>query len=188
MPVPSLTIRKPDDWHVHLRDGAMLEAVALSTAKTFGRAIVMPNLSPPVTTLAAAGRRGDFGRSALLATRAFAARFAREMRGQHPGMIHAGGYSAAMHYLKSAASLGVTAARADGAAAIRRMKEMPTNDPLFGPGQVRADGRKIHPMHLFLVKSPGESRGPWDYFKLLRSLPAGQSFRPMAEGGCALAR
>ena len=121
-------------------------------------------------------------------TRAFAARFAREMRGQHPGMIHAGGYSAAMHYLKSAASLGVTAARADGAAAIRRMKEMPTNDPLFGPGQVRADGRKIHPMHLFLVKSPGESRGPWDYFKLLRSLPAGQSFRPMAEGGCALAR
>ncbi|NCY24995.1 MAG: ABC transporter substrate-binding protein [Alphaproteobacteria bacterium] len=121
-------------------------------------------------------------------TRAFAARFAREMRGQHPGMIHAGGYSAAMHYLKSAASLGVAAARADGAAAIRRMKEMPTNDPLFGPGQVRADGRKIHPMHLFLVKSPGESRGPWDYFQLLRSLPAGQSFRPMAEGGCALAR
>jgi branched-chain amino acid transport system substrate-binding protein len=82
----------------------------------------------------------------------------------------------------------VAAARADGAAAIRRMKEMPTNDPLFGPGQVRADGRKIHPMHLFLVKSPGESRGPWDYFQLLRSLPAGQSFRPMAEGGCALAR
>ncbi|WP_353210519.1 ABC transporter substrate-binding protein [Rhodovarius sp.] len=121
-------------------------------------------------------------------TRAFAARFAREMRGQHPGMIHAGGYSAAMHYLKAAASLGVAAARADGAAAIRRMKEIPTNDPLFGPGQVRADGRKIHPMHLFLVKSPGESRGPWDYFKLLRSLPAGQSFRPMAEGGCALAR
>jgi branched-chain amino acid transport system substrate-binding protein len=121
-------------------------------------------------------------------TRAFAARFAREMRGQHPGMIHAGGYSAAMHYLKAAASLGVAAARADGAAAIRRMKEIPTNDPLFGPGQVRADGRKIHPMHLFLVKSPGESRGPWDYFKLLRSLPAGQSFRPMAEGSCALAR
>ena len=121
-------------------------------------------------------------------TRAFAARFAREMRGQHPGMIHAGGYSAAMHYLKAAASLGVAAARADGAAAIRRMKEIPTNDPLFGPGQVRADGRKIHPMHLFLVKSPGDSRGPWDYFKLLRSLPAGQSFRPMAEGSCALAR
>lgn len=121
-------------------------------------------------------------------TRAFAARFAREMRGQHPGMIHAGGYSAAMHYLKAAASLGVAAARADGAATIRRMKEMPTNDPLFGPGQVRADGRKIHPMHLFLVKSPGESRGPWDYFQLLRSLPAGESFRPMAEGGCALAR
>ncbi len=121
-------------------------------------------------------------------TRAFAARFARELRGQHPGMIHAGGYSAVTHYLKAAASLGVAAAKADGAAAIRRMKEMPTDDPLFGPGRVRADGRKIHPMHLFQVKAPAESRGPWDYFKLLRSLPAEESFRPMAEGGCALVR
>lgn len=121
-------------------------------------------------------------------SRAFAERFARELRGQRPGMIHAGGYSAALHYLKAAASLGVPAARADGTAAIRRMKEMPTNDPLFGPGRVRADGRKIHPMHLFQVKTPAESRGPWDYFRLVRSLPAEESFRPMAEGGCALAR
>jgi branched-chain amino acid transport system substrate-binding protein len=122
------------------------------------------------------------------ATRAFAARFARERNGQYPGMIHAGGYSATMHYLKAMASLGVAQGKADGAVAVRRMKEMPADDPLFGPGMVRADGRKIHSMHLFQVKAPGESRGPWDYFKPLHSVPPGESFRPLAEGGCALVR
>jgi len=121
-------------------------------------------------------------------TRAFADRFARALPGHRPGMIHAGGYSAALHYLRAAASLGVGEARADGAATIRRMKQMPTDDPLFGPGRVRADGRKLHPMHLFQVKTPAESRGPWDYFRLVRSIPAEGSFRPMAEGGCALVR
>ena len=121
-------------------------------------------------------------------SRAFAERFSRALSGQRPGMIHAGGYSAALHYLKAATSLGVPAAKADGAATIRRMKEMPTDDPLFGPGRVRQDGRKIHPMHLFQVKTPAESRGPWDYFRLIRSLPAETSFRPMEQGGCALVR
>jgi len=121
-------------------------------------------------------------------TRAFSERFLRERNGQRPGMIHAGGYSAAVHYLKAVASLGVAQGKADGAAVIRRMKEMPTDDSLFGQGTVRADGRKIHPMHLFQVKAPTESRGAWDYFKLLQSVPAGQAFRPMAEGGCALVR
>ncbi|WP_424810994.1 ABC transporter substrate-binding protein [Roseococcus sp. YIM B11640] len=121
-------------------------------------------------------------------TRAFAERFARERGGQRPGMIHAGGYSATMHYLKSIASLGAAQGKADGAAVVRRMKEMPTDDPLFGRGTVRADGRKIHSMHLFQVKAPSESRGAWDYFKLLQSVPPEQSFRPMAEGGCPLVR
>ncbi len=121
-------------------------------------------------------------------TRAFTERFVRERDGQRPGMIHAGGYSAAMHYLKAVASLGVVQGKADGAAVVRRMKEMPTDDPLFGQGTVRADGRKIHSMHLFQVKTPAESRGAWDYFKLLHSVPPEQSFRPMAEGGCPLVR
>lgn len=121
-------------------------------------------------------------------TRAFAARFARERGGQHPGMIHAGAYSATLHYLKSVAALGAAQGKADGAAVIRRMKEMPTDDPLFGQGRVREDGRKIHPMQLFQVKTPAESRGAWDYFKLLQTVPTEQAFRPVAQGGCALVR
>ena len=68
------------------------------------------------------------------------------------------------------------------------MKELPTDDPLFGKGEVRADGRKIHDMHLFQVKSPSESKGPWDYYKFVRSTPAAEAFRPLAEGGCPLVK
>jgi len=122
------------------------------------------------------------------ASRAFARRFQPLYRGIMPTHIHAGGYSATLHYLKAVASMGVAAAKADGAAVIRRMKEMPTEDPLFGRGVVRADGRKIHPAHLYQVKSPAESRGPWDYYRRLRTIPAEQAFRPIAEGGCPMVR
>jgi branched-chain amino acid transport system substrate-binding protein len=66
------------------------------------------------------------------------------------------------------------------------MKAMPTDDPLFGKGSIRRDGRKMHPMYLFEVKKPGESRGAWDYYKLIETIPAEQAFRPLAEGGCKL--
>ncbi len=122
------------------------------------------------------------------ASRAFARRFQPLYRGIMPTHIHAGGYSATLHYLKAVASMGVAAAKADGAAVIRRMKEMPTDDPLFGRGMIRADGRKIHPAHLFQVKSPAESRGPWDYYRRLRTVPAEQAFRPISEGGCPMVR
>jgi branched-chain amino acid transport system substrate-binding protein len=69
-----------------------------------------------------------------------------------------------------------------------RMKAMPTDDDAFGPGSIRPDGRKLHPVLLLQVKSPEESRGPWDYYKLLRTTPPEQAFRPMAEGGCPLVR
>jgi branched-chain amino acid transport system substrate-binding protein len=120
------------------------------------------------------------------ASRAFARRFQPLYRNIMPTHIHAGGYSATLHYLKAAASMGVAAAKADGAAVIRRMKEMPTEDPLFGRGVVRADGRKIHPAYLHQVKAPAESRGPWDYYRRLRTIPADQAFRPLAEGGCTM--
>jgi branched-chain amino acid transport system substrate-binding protein len=120
------------------------------------------------------------------ASRAFARRFQPLYRGIMPTHIHAGGYSATLHYLRAVASMGVAEAKADGAAVIRRMKEMPTNDPLFGRGMVRADGRKIHPAYLYQVKAPAESRGPWDYYRRLRTIPAEQAFRPMAEGGCPM--
>jgi branched-chain amino acid transport system substrate-binding protein len=121
-------------------------------------------------------------------SRAFSRRFAPLYRNIMPTQIHAGGYSATLHYLKAVASMGVAAAKADGAAVIRRMKEMPTDDPLFGRGAVRADGRKIHPAYLYQVKAPAESRYPWDYYRRLRTIPAEQAFRPMAEGGCAMVR
>ena len=76
----------------------------------------------------------------------------------------------------------------DSAAVMAKMKELPTDDPLFGKGSVRADGRKMHDMYLFEVKKPGESKGPWDYYKQISVLPAEQAFRPIGEGNCPLVR
>jgi branched-chain amino acid transport system substrate-binding protein len=120
------------------------------------------------------------------ASRAFTRRFQPQFRQLVPNHIHAGCYSAVLHYLKAVQGLGVANAKADGAAAIRRMKEMPTEDPLFGRGEVRADGRKIHPSFLYQVKSPAESRAPWDYYRRLRTVPAEQAFRPIRDGGCPM--
>ena len=119
------------------------------------------------------------------ANRAFTKRFAPQYKGVHPTMVHAGVYSAVLHYLKAVEALK---SDADGKAVVAKMKEMPTDDKLFGKGTVRADGRKIHPMYLFEVKTPAESKGPWDYYKLRATIPAEEAFRPMAEGGCPLVK
>jgi branched-chain amino acid transport system substrate-binding protein len=103
-------------------------------------------------------------------------------------MNHAGGYAAVLHYLKVVADMGVAQAKADGRAVVARMKAMPTDDDCFGPGRIREDGRKLHPAYLFQVKAPGESRGEWDYYKLLQTTPAEEAFRPLAEGGCPFVR
>jgi branched-chain amino acid transport system substrate-binding protein len=76
----------------------------------------------------------------------------------------------------------------DGAAVVAKMKELPTEDRLYGKGYVRQDGRKIHPMYLFEVKKPAESKGPWDYYKLRATIPAEQAFRPLAESDCPLVK
>ncbi|GGG38980.1 ABC transporter permease [Caldovatus sediminis] len=121
-------------------------------------------------------------------TRAFAQR-ARAVAGQVPlGMAQAGDYSAVLHYLKAVADMGVAQAKADGRAVVARMKAMPTDDDAFGPGRIREDGRKLHPAYLFEVKAPEESRGPFDYYKLLQTTPAEEAFRPLNEGGCPLVR
>jgi branched-chain amino acid transport system substrate-binding protein len=121
-------------------------------------------------------------------TRAFTNRVKPHLAGNMPAMSHAGCYSAVLHYLKAAADMGAAQAKADGAAAVGRMKAMPTDDDCFGAGSIRADGRKIHPSYLFEVKTPSESKGPWDYYKLLQTTPAEEAFRPLAEGGCPLVR
>lgn len=121
-------------------------------------------------------------------TRGFSKRFAPLVGGRMPSMIQAGDYSATLHYLKAVRALGPERAGASGRAVVEAMKAMPTEDPLFGRGSVRIDGRKVNPMYLFQVKSPEESRYPWDYYKLVRAIPADQAFRPLAEGGCDLVR
>jgi branched-chain amino acid transport system substrate-binding protein len=117
-------------------------------------------------------------------TRAFAKRFAPQDKGIHPTMIHAGVYSAVTHYLKAVESLKSD----DGTKVIAQMKATPTDDPLFGKGSIRVDGRKIHPAFLVEVKKPAESKGPWDYYKVRATIPADQAFRPLADGGCPLVK
>jgi branched-chain amino acid transport system substrate-binding protein len=108
------------------------------------------------------------------------------MNGWMPSMIQAGDYSANWHCLKAMTALGLDKARASGRAVVQQMKAMPTDDSLFGKGVVRADGRVLHPMYLFQVKSPGESKYPWDYYKLVRTVDAEHAFRPLGEGGCPM--
>ena len=117
-------------------------------------------------------------------TRAFAKRFAERNRGIHPTMIHAGVYAGVTHYLKAVEALKTD----EGAKVIAKMKELPTDDPLFGKGTIRADGRKVHPAYLFEVKKPAESKGPWDYYKLRATIPAEQAFRPIDQGDCPLVK
>ncbi len=117
-------------------------------------------------------------------TRAWSKRFAERHHGAMPTMVQAGVYSAVLHYLKAVEALKSD----DGTRVIVRMKETPTDDPLFGKGVVRADGRKIHPMYLFEVKKPSEAKGPWDYYKVRATIPAEQAFRPLAEGDCPLVK
>jgi len=117
-------------------------------------------------------------------TRAWSKRFAAANGGKEPTMVQAGVYSGVLHYLKA-----VSAAKTDdGPKVVAKMKEMPTDDPLFGKGTVRADGRKIHNAYLFEVKKPSESKGPYDYYKLRATIPAAEAFRPLNEGGCSLVK
>ncbi|WP_458096650.1 ABC transporter substrate-binding protein [Roseomonas sp. WA12] len=121
-------------------------------------------------------------------TRNLANKVKGTMGGAMPTMWQAGCYSAALHYLKAVADMGAAQARASGAETVARMKAMPTDDDAFGAGSIRQDGRKLHPSFLFEVKTPGESKGAWDYYKLLRTVPVEEAWRPMADGGCSLVR
>ena len=116
------------------------------------------------------------------ATRAWAKRFAAANNGKYPSMVHAGVYSSVTHYLKAVAAIKSD----DGAKVVAQMKKTPTDDPLFGKGEVRADGRKTHPVYLVEVKKPSESKGPYDYYKIRATIPAAEAFRPVADGGCPL--
>ncbi len=121
-------------------------------------------------------------------TRAFSERLKPAAPSKRPTMVHAGDYSGTLHYLKAVKAVGAAEAKKDGAAVVARMKAMPTEDECFGAGTIREDGRKLHPSYLFEVKSPAESKGPWDYYKLLATTPAADAFRPLNQGGCPLVK
>jgi branched-chain amino acid transport system substrate-binding protein len=120
-------------------------------------------------------------------TRAFSKRFSERMKNKAmPSMVQAGVYSGLIHYFKTLDALGGNPH--DGAKVVAKMKELPTDDALFGKGSIRVDGRKIHPAYLFEVKKPEESKGPWDYYKLVGTTPADQAFRPLSESACPLVK
>jgi len=117
-------------------------------------------------------------------TRTFSKRFAEKMGGQMPTMNQAGTYAGLLHYLKAVAA---TKSK-DAQTVMAWMKANPTDDPLFGKGTIRVDGRKIHDMYLFEVKKPAESKGEWDLYKQLATIPGPEVFRPLNEGGCPLVK
>ena len=117
-------------------------------------------------------------------TRAFQKRIQPKTPGIFPNMTQAGDYGVVLHYLKAAASMGASAAKADGRATVAKMKSMPTDDDCFGPGTIREDGRALHPVYLMQAKTPAESSSEWDLLKLIATTPANEAWRPLNEGGC----
>jgi branched-chain amino acid transport system substrate-binding protein len=117
------------------------------------------------------------------ASRSWTRRWQVEQRGKYPSSTQAGVYSSVIHYLKAVEALK---SDADGRAVAAKMKEMATDDPLFGKGSVRVDGRKVHDVYLLEVKKPDESKYPGDFAKLRATIPAAEAFRPLKDGGCPL--
>jgi branched-chain amino acid transport system substrate-binding protein len=119
-------------------------------------------------------------------TRAFTKRFMERFKKNPPTMVQAGVYSSLIHYFKALEALGGNPH--DGRAVVAKMKELPTDDPLFGKGSIRADGRKIHPAYLFEVKKPSESKYPWDYYRLIATIPADEAWLPLEKSVCPLVK
>src|SRR5437764_1283196 len=121
------------------------------------------------------------------ATRAFSKRFAAlASKGAMPSMTQAGNYAMVLHYLKAMEALGGNPH--DGAKVVAKMKELPTDDPLFGKGPLRADGRRLIPAYLFEVKKPDESKGPWDYYKQIATISAEDAAKPLEASECPLVK
>jgi branched-chain amino acid transport system substrate-binding protein len=117
-------------------------------------------------------------------TRAFTDRVRPKTPNNWPNMVHAGCYSATLHYLKTVHDMGAAEAKKDGVATVARMKKMPVEDDCFGKTTIREDGRHLTPSFLFQVKTPAESKGPWDYYNLVASTPGDEAYRPLADGHC----
>jgi branched-chain amino acid transport system substrate-binding protein len=121
-------------------------------------------------------------------TRAWTHRFTTRNGGRYPTMNQAGTYASILHWMKAITEVPDKAQARSGTAAVARMKAIPTDDALFGKGSIRVDGRTIHDMYLFAVKTPSESRQPYDYYKLLSTIPGDQAFRPLEQSECKLVK
>ena len=118
-------------------------------------------------------------------TREWSKRFQKlSPKGSMPSMTVAGLYAEILHYLKAMEALGGNPR--DGAKVVAKMKELPTDDPLFGKGPLRADGRRLIPAYLFEVKKPEESKGPWDYYKLIATIAPEDAAKPLESSDCPL--
>ncbi|MGJ4889525.1 ABC transporter substrate-binding protein [Bradyrhizobium sp. HKCCYLRH3099] len=118
-------------------------------------------------------------------TRAFSARFSKRMKnGAPPTMVQAGVYAGLLHYFKALEALGENPH--DGVKIVDKMKSIPTEDALFGKGEIQPNGRTIHTAYLFEVKKPSDSKGPWDLYKMVGSVPGDQAFTPLDKSACAL--
>ena len=118
------------------------------------------------------------------ATRAFGKRFGEKFGGKMPTSIQAGFYSAAKRYIEAIKEAGTD----DADKVMAALKAKPFDDPVFGKSMIRPDGRNVHDMYLFEVKKPAELKGPWDYYKLIRSIPGAEAFRPMDQGECPMVK
>ena len=118
-------------------------------------------------------------------TRSFARRFGERMGGRMPTDLQANVYAAVTHFLRAADALGSST---DGRAIVAKMKALPTEDSIFGRGLIRADGRRVSPVYVFNVKSPAESHGRYDVYRLEREVPIEEAYRPVEQGGCPLLR
>jgi branched-chain amino acid transport system substrate-binding protein len=117
-------------------------------------------------------------------TRAWSKRFAERMNGRMPTINHAGAYSATLAYLRSAKAANTI----EGDKVLAEMRKQTINDDLFGPTTVRVDGRAVHDMYVFKVKAPAQSKSKYDFYELIRTIPAAEAFRPLNDGGCPLVK
>ena len=117
-------------------------------------------------------------------TRAFAKRFGDRMGGKMPTMVQAGDYSAVLHYLRAAEAAGTD----QGVPVMAKMRELPIQDFFARNARLREDGRVVHDMYLAQVKTPAESKGPWDFYKILKTIPGEEAFQPLSEGTCKLVK
>jgi len=117
-------------------------------------------------------------------TSAFAKRFGDRMGGKMPTMVQAGDYSAVLHYLKAAEAAGTD----QGVPVMAKMRELPIQDFFARNARLREDGRMVHDMYLAQVKTPAESKGPWDFYKILKTIPGEEAFQPLSESTCKLVK